>query len=80
MSSVYRLILKPMDCSIAEALTYGLPCIGRDKFAMSSSFLRTGCTSELISGRMRRRLALDLWEVLWDPKYQEKWNSGGMSI
>ena len=33
----------------AEALTYGLPCIGRDKFAMSE-FIEDGCTGRLISG------------------------------
>ena len=33
----------------AEALTYGLPCIGRDKFAMSE-FIEDGCTGRLIPG------------------------------
>ena len=53
----------------AEALTYGLPCIGRDKFAMSE-FIEDGCTGRLISGEDAEELALDLWEVLQDPKYR----------
>ena len=55
----------------AEALTYGLPCIGRDKFAMSE-FIEDGCTGRLISGEDAEELALDLWEVLQDPKYREE--------
>lgn len=55
----------------AEALTYGLPCIGRDKFAMSE-FIEDGCTGRLISGEDAEELALDLWEVLRDPKYREE--------
>ena len=55
----------------AEALTYGLPCIGRDKFAMSE-FIEDGCTGRLISGENAEELALDLWEVLQDPKYREE--------
>ena len=55
----------------AEALTYGLPCIDRDKFAMSE-FIEDGCTGRLISGEDAEELALDLWEVLQDPKYREE--------
>lgn len=55
----------------AEALVYGLPCIGRDKFAMPE-FIEDGCTGRLFSGEDAGRLAEDLWEVLRDPKYREE--------
>lgn len=55
----------------AEALAYGLPCIGRDKFAMPE-FIEDGCTGKLFSGEDAQRLAEDLWDVLRDPKYREK--------
>ena len=55
----------------AEALAYGLPCIGRNKFAMPE-FIEDGCTGKLISGEDAESLAEDLWEVLRDPKYREE--------
>lgn len=53
----------------AEALVYGLPCIGRDKFAMPE-FIEDGCTGKLFSGEDAQELAEDLWELLRDPKYR----------
>ena len=47
------------------------PVFGRDKFAMSE-FIEDGCTGRLISGEDAEELALDLWEVLQDPKYREE--------
>lgn len=55
----------------AEALAYGLPCIGRDKFAMPE-FIEDGCTGKLFSGEDAQSLAEDLWELLRDPKYREE--------
>ena len=55
----------------AEALAYGLPCIGRNKFAMPE-FIEDGRTGRLFSGEDAGRLAEDLWEVLRDPKYREE--------
>ena len=55
----------------AEALVYGLPCIGRDKFAMPE-FIEDGCTGRLFSGEDAERLAEDLWELLRNPKYREE--------
>lgn len=55
----------------AEALVYGLPCIGRDKFAMPE-FIEDGRTGKLFSGEDAQRLAEDLWELLRDPKYREE--------
>ncbi len=55
----------------AEALAYGLPCIGRDKFAMPE-FIEDGRTGRLFSGEDAGTLAEDLWEVLRDPKYREE--------
>ena len=55
----------------AEALAYGLPCIGRNKFAMPE-FIEDGCTGKLFSGEDPERLAEDLWELLRDPKYREE--------
>lgn len=52
----------------AEALTFGLPCIGRDKFAMRE-FIEDGLTGKLFSGEDPGRLAEDLWEVLSEPHY-----------
>lgn len=53
----------------AEALAYGLPCIGRDKFAMPE-FIEDGCTGKLFSGEDAQELAEDLRELLRDPKYR----------
>ena len=55
----------------AEALAYGLPCIGRNKFAMPE-FIEDGCTGKLFSGEDPERLAEDLWELLQNPKYREE--------
>lgn len=55
----------------AEALIYGLPCIGRDKFAMRE-IIEDGQTGKLFSGEDAERLAEDLWELLRDPKYREE--------
>lgn len=55
----------------AEALTYGLPCIGRDKFAMRE-IIEDGCTGRLFSGEDAQELAEEMWEVLRDPKYRKK--------
>ena len=55
----------------AEALVYGLPCIGRDKFAMPE-FIEDGRTGKLFSGEDAQSLAEDLWELLRDPKYREE--------
>lgn len=37
-----------------------------------SEFIEDGCTGRLISGEDAEELALDLWEVLQDPKYREE--------
>ena len=55
----------------AEALAYGLPCIGRDRFAMPE-FIENGRTGRLFSGEDAGRLAEELRELLQDPKYREE--------
>lgn len=55
----------------AEALVYGLPCIGRDKFAMRE-FIEDGCTGRLFSGENAEELAGQLWELLTQPHYREE--------
>ena len=53
----------------AEALVYGLPCIGRDKFAMRE-IIEDGRTGRLFSGEDAQELAEEMWEVLRDPNYR----------
>lgn len=55
----------------AEALVYGLPCIGRDKFAMRE-IIEDGSTGRLFSGEDPRELAEEMWEVLQSPNYREE--------
>ena len=55
----------------AEALVYGLPCIGRDKFAMRE-IIEDGRTGRLFSGEDAGELAEELWEVLKSPHYREE--------
>lgn len=55
----------------AEALAFGLPCIGRDKFAMRE-MIEDGHTGKLFSGEDPEKLAEVLWEVLSNPRYREE--------
>ena len=55
----------------AEALVFGLPCIGRDKFAMRE-IIEDGCTGKLFSGEDPGQLAEDMWELLTKSHYREE--------
>ena len=64
----------------AEALTYGLPCIGRDKFAMSE-FIEDGCTGRLISGEGCGGTGTgSVGSTSGSGNTGRKWNGGGNGI
>ena len=55
----------------AEALVYGLPCIGRDKFSMRE-IIEDGRTGRLLAEDNAELLAEEMWELLSKPRYREE--------